>query len=505
VNSSNKNLKWSNKLRKSTLKDWNYQFNECHKNFSKCVLFCKKNNYHKDRNSGLLSDFYDEFINYTVQKIFKRTELLENILTEEDVKFYLKSNKFNNEGYNDILKKIILQLNSIHFPKRDARDCFDYLKILNLFDGIHFNYCKFYLSSLKLNNIKCFFQDCKFYDRWTLFNYDLLENVDNVIYQTCEFNKTVSNYTPEKLNELALYEYSQFDYTCTFKNSVEFNRVKFEELLFNTNQNNYIDKNKIELLKFENCIFEKKLKLNNYYIDEYICIDSLFKDKFEFKENIIINFLIDNSNFKKLIDLFGCKFKIFKIHKSIFNDFVGFENCIFGTKKNSKKEIAIFKYATFTDFLNFRNAEFLSGLDIGNINLKEAPNFLNIKIKIKIKNTKRETFRVIKNSFDNSGNIIEANKFYKKEMQKREKELEKDFQKNYFEWMVFKIHRFSSEHSQNPKLPLFWIFTISYIYSYLFTFTEKGQLNFHELIYRVNIAYLLYQFVISIRQNTRRK
>jgi len=503
VNSSNKNLKWSNKLRKSTLKDWNYQFNECHKNFSKCVLFCKKNNYHKDRNSCLLSDFYDEFINYTVQKIFKRTELLENILTEEDVKFYLKSNKFNNEGYNDILKKIILQLNSIHFPKRDARDCFDYLKILNLFDGIHFNYCKFYLSSLKLNNIKCFFQDCKFYDRWTLFNYDLLENVDNVIYQTCEFNKTVSNYTPEKLNELALYEYSQFDYTCTFKNSVEFNRVKFEELLFNTNQNNYIDKNKIELLKFENCIFEKKLKLNNYYIDEYICIDSLFKDKFEFKENIIINFLIDNSNFKKLIDLFGCKFKIFKIHKSIFNDFVGFENCIFGTKKNSKKEIAIFKYATFTDFLNFRNAEFLSGLDIGNINLKEAPNFLNIKIKIK--NTKRETFRVIKNSFDNSGNIIEANKFYKKEMQKREKELEKDFQKNYFEWMVFKIHRFSSEHSQNPKLPLFWIFTISYIYSYLFTFTEKGQLNFHELIYRVNIAYLLYQFVISIRQNTRRK
>ncbi|WP_108061914.1 pentapeptide repeat-containing protein [Poseidonibacter lekithochrous] len=35
--------------------------------------------------------------------------------------------------------------------------------------------------------------------------------------------------------------------------------------------------------------------------------------------------------------------------------------------------------------------------------------------------------------------------------------------------------------------------------------TQEGKLGFAELIYRISIAYLIYQLIISIRQNTRRK
>lgn len=540
----------------------------------KCILHCNKNKYQKDRYSGLLSKFYDNFLNYTIEQIFDHDELLDNKLTKEDVTIYFKSNNFNNEEYNIIFLKTIFIPSCIHFPNRDDRDNFDYLKILNLFGQIHFNYCEFYISYLDLTNTECFFQDCHFHDRWTLYNYDVLENKDNVIYQTCIFDKIVSNYTPNKSSELAIYKYSQFDYTCQFKNSIEFNRVKFEDLLFNTNQYNYIETNIIERLKFENCTFEEKFKLNNYTINEFLCIDSLFKNKFEFKENTINTFLINNSNFNYISDLYGCTFKKFSIKKSIFDNFSGFENCTFGTKNKLNEEIAMFKYATFKDSLNLRNAKFLSGLDIKNINLQGESNFLDAEIELK--NTNRETFRTLKHSFDSIGNIIEANKYYQKEMQKREEELKNNLPKDFFEWIIFKTHNISSKHSQDWLLSLFWIINITFIYSHykifmcqenleyyilpfilniilimlilfelilykhihiiknvlgslviylIYSFitedfnlekfsnninpfsimTGDETLTFSILIYKIIITYLIYQLIISIRQNTRRK
>ena len=36
-----------------------------HKNLDKCVLHCHKNNYHTDKSSGLLSEFYKEKYSYS--------------------------------------------------------------------------------------------------------------------------------------------------------------------------------------------------------------------------------------------------------------------------------------------------------------------------------------------------------------------------------------------------------------------------------------------------------
>lgn len=541
----------------------------------KCILHCIKNDYQKDRNSGLLSDFYNEFIDYTIEQVFEHRELLDDKYSKDEIATYLKSGKFENDEYNKAFKKSIFIPSCIHFPKRDGRDTFDYLKILSLFGQIHFNYCEFYLFSLDLENIECFFQDCKFHDRWTLYDYGVLENKDNVIYQTCEFYGIVSNFIPEKSIELAIYQHSQFDYTCQFKKSIEFDRCKFENMLFNTNQHNYLEENTIKLLKFEHSTFEKKFQLNNYDIEEFICEDSIFNSKFEFKENKLINFKLYNSNFNGISDLYGCIFQKFNIEKSIFNDFAGFENCIFGTNNQLNEELATFKYATFKDSLNVRNSKFLSGLDIKYINLYGEANFLDSKIESTDIST-RDTFRRLKHEADKIGNIIEANKHYQKEMEEREKELKRTLSKNFPEWIVFKIHDISSEHSQDWILALYWIVITTFLYSHLKVFlcqenteyyiipfvlnilvfiyilleviiskninivhkilsvlivyfiysfitndialkyfsnninpfsimTGHDTLTFTTLVYKIIIAYLLYQFIISIRQNTRRK
>ncbi len=272
--------------------------------------------------------------------------------------------------------------------------------------------------------------------------------------------------------------------------------------------------------------------------------------------------------------MFASKFIQFKISKSIFNDFAGFENCIFGTSDNLIEELAEFEYVTFKDILTLRNTKFLSGLDIENINLQNDANFL--KTKVELKNTPRETFRLIKHSFDKIGNILEANKFYSLEIQKKEKELKVNLPKGFFEWIVFKIHDISSKHSQDWLLSLYWITVITLLYSHLkvfscqenieyyviplilniiificillkytisrninithktlsvlimyfiYSFISKDTfledfsnninpfsimtgdtiLTFSTLIYKAIIAYLIYQFIVSIRQGTRRK
>jgi len=145
-------------------------------------------------------------------------------------------------------------------------------------------------------------------------------------------------------------------------------------------------------------------------------------------------------------------------------------------------------------------------------------------------------------------------------MEAREKELDKNFNlfKDIPEWLIFKFHSLSSNHSQNWILSLLWIINITTIYSIpesitdidgypigllsififmqlltfklpiwskkitliifplIFSFKSSitltmfikltsSDITFFGFIFKVVIAYLIYQFVISIRQNMRRK
>lgn len=541
---------------------------------TQCILHCKKNNYQKDRHSGLLSDFYDEFLKYTIEQLFEHVDLLNEQFSKEEIRTYFQNNNFDNQDYNKALKNTIFIPNCIHFPTRDGRDTFDYLKVLKLFGQIHFNYCEFYISSLDLENVSCFFQDCKFHDRWTLYNYTVLENKDDVVYQTCEFYKTVSNYTPDKSTELAIYTYSQFDYTCTFKEHLNFDRSRFKNRLFNTEQYNYPDDKHILILKFNKCTFEKEFKLNNYSINEFILDTSIFKDKVEFKNNNILDVNILNTKFEQVSSFINSKFTNLYISDSTFNDNIDFKDSIFGIKDKLTKNPTTLKSVLINKSINFRNVKFYYGLDIPDTKINDLSNFSNADLAVKY--TPRDTYRRLKHEFDSIGNIIEANKFYQKEMQKMEEDLKDKLPKVFLEWIVFKIHDMSSKHSQDWLLSLYWTTVITFLYSHLKVFscqenieyyiipfvlnviafiyilleaiisksiniahkilsvlttyliysfitkditledfsnnlnpfsimTRYDTLTFSTLIYKITVAYLLYQLIISIRQNTRRK
>lgn len=413
-------------------------------------------------------------------------------------------------------------------------------------------------------------------------NKDIKEFWEKINSRIDEVNKSYTKNPADVKDFNSEYNYEVFKY--------EFKEVRFPDSIFeDITYKSFHDLNKELNIYFKNCIFNGKIDFNLLSNAKAISFSNCtFYEDIEFKN-------------QKFQDLF-----IFE--ECTVNSNMKFQNIVFlGTTSfiettfNKKIE---FIHSRSEDLFLFNNTK-IGNILFDNTFFNSESNFLNMKNKknknLKVENIEnRETARIIKHSFEEQDNIIEANKYYALEMEKRKEELSKDIEKgkNIFEYLIFYFHNLSSNHSTNPLLVLFWILIFSLFYSYTFDFLEKQELyiecfdekylkswiytfyNFKEffdlflviaiifgifllvylvcnqknenlglmiifticsisfyifltkdfylflvsknfnpfsimtkgedltfsmLIYKSVIAYLIYQFIISIRQNTRRK
>lgn len=430
-----------------------------------CILHCKKNDYQVDINKiGFLESFYIHLTEYITDKLSKYPP--DNAFPAMDqLQMYMKGTE-NKDLINKLskyLKDKIIIFDKIKFPERDGRDYFDYKPLLDRIGGGNFDRCEFYVSSLDLKKAEVFFQECIFHECWHLYNHKLLKNVRNVLYEMCIFKKDVStissDYEKPELNQPIFSD-------CHFEKGLILENIVLGKRLFCNSEDKILSMNNMRLSR---CTFNDQFILNSYEIDEFICLDSYFIEKVEFKMNKLNSFEITNTNFSKLVDCYKSSFKKFGIKKSIFEDFVNFEECeygLIGDEKN-KEFVAFLLYATMLSFINFRKAKFFSGLDLAHINLMEPPNFLHAFVSVY--NSNRETFRVIKHSFDKVGNYIEANNFYEKEMLKFKEETK--LNKKYKAYFLLLLYEITSNYGQNYFRPfiltivsavLYWLTIIGY-------------------------------------------
>lgn len=366
-----------------------------------------------------------------------------------------------------IIKGKTIVLDSIVFPSDSSGGVFKYKNILEKLDRIHFNYCIFFGNKLALNRVETFYENCTFFSWWDVRNTELLANENSVLFQDCEFQEDVS------ISKQSPLEFSLFN-NCKFLKRLELSDQNFNFQPFNNTGGSELTCSK---LKIENCTFSAKFLFNHTKLDEVIIKDSVFEEKFAFKKNSVDKFEIDNSNFKKLFDAYKTKFINFRSFKSIYDDFVGFEKCQFGiSEKNSQEKgcsVSSFTYTTFMSFTNFRSTKFNSGLDLQNTNLKEPPNFLNSELDPEF--TNRETFRVIKDSFDQIGNHIEANRFFVDEMRKYREELKlkKGCSQEKF---IFHLNYFVSNFGSSYVKPIMWIVLTLIVFHLLVIGHEKNLL-----------------------------
>lgn len=499
----------------------------------KCILHCKKDKYQDDRHKGgFLESFFDELIEYTLDFLY-RPPTASKIPKRGDLKNYLNGRAMGFEKWNALFAKDCdVVYAKIKFPERDSRDLYDFQKMFEKLGGIHFDSCDFSGMGLNLKNPKLFFQDCKFHHHWFLYNHKVLDNVNDVVYQNCEFKENVDAVAGDSSS--TTLDCSIFC-NCIFKKTLAISAVQLNGLLFH---NIYDQELKLKNLSITNCTFTKRFELNNYEIENCEFRNTIFNDKFHFRNNLVDNVLFDNTNFLKLVNYFATKFNKFEIKKCIFDDFVGFENCVFGnaSETNNIKYVTKFTYTTFLSFINFRYTKFLSGLDIVHINLKEPPNFLNADIHPY--NTPRETFRIIKYSFDRIGNYIEANKYFENEMRKYKEELIKT--NNRSGKMLLRIYELTSNYGQSYIRPItlilfasliYWSITIGYEHNFLykiyiplndtigrlsaflnsisrnvipFNRILKEGMEFISLIFYVIFSSFIWLIVLAIKRRTKR-
>ncbi len=396
--------------------------NDVFLHYDQCVLHCEKNDYNKNRRGDFLSEFNKKLKEY----IFLQTpkcKMFSKINSDTD-KFrdHVATNAVN---VSDVHFTAINQkgphIEDIIFPSTHVKDDHNYEEILKIFKSISFKNCTFNSGYINFNNTKVHYDNCIFK---TTYNIDAISTPSeqfNFMYLSCVFEKNVNI---KKTDDFDTINENLFN-DCIFKGNINIQNLKIHAKIFKFKQK--LDKentNYINKLIIINCTFRKSIKLNYITLNELNISNTKFNSKFEIKFSTVQIFNFIDSNVKKIFDSFSSKFIQARFEKSIFQDFAGFEKVHFGKENSSNNNYkTIFQYVTFKNFSNFRKSYFYSGLDIENINLKEPPNFLHTTVSQK--NTTRETFRIIKNSFDVVGNKIEANNFFIQEMQAYKKELKK--------------------------------------------------------------------------------
>ena len=430
--------------------------NECklpdYDNHKECILHCEKI-LTLDDNKEEFADFKMGLARYLAAYLCGKSgkwyayQIDDGCSIDELVDYFAKINQSKsledpkNKAITDGLRKEVIPLKGIHFPFIDSADNLnDYLPVLSLFGGIKFQDCHFIdQHNLVLPQTGCFFEDCHFKNQHLVESYlEIPGNEGLPIYRGCNFYNTVGVMgTPQHKQEITrpLFEDCFFEGDETL---LQISHCVFNTSLFSSDPHIiYNPKQTCKLKAFElkNCTFNTPFVLNNcIFLESVVLEDCTFEEKFEFKHNVVKKYEQENCNVgdNKVADFFDTFFKeSFHIEKSIFKGFVGFEKCTFGEKngdnkkqaESSESNQALFKYVTFLDFANFRDAKFFHGLDIGSSNFKNPPNFLKAEIGHDLENSSRESYRIIKHSFDDVGNYIEANEVFALEMTKYRKEL----------------------------------------------------------------------------------
>ena len=361
----------------------------------------------------------------------------------------------------DLTKYSTISENFITIKNKTFEDKYEYNIFLDKYSDIKFINCTFdkcFSDSIVTNKDsilkfeKCFFKEdfkhiiCKsiIFDKCEIENYyfnniseDKIE-IENLLFLNCKINRlelegVVLKSQLFKNNNNMNNEYKIIN-SLILKNSI-------------VEKNFIIDSSERNLENDEKRFNIEKLDLSNTVFNEDVKVKIQFCD--------ITQAIFYNSKFKDLADFYQSIFQFVNFERTDFEKIVVFSECEFNCN-------VYFKYTKFLGKSIFRDTVITGELDLRNSIFDDEANFLDITSTRRIKDgeqfvgeptdikvANRETARIIKNFYDNCNNIIEANRFYKLEMNKRLEEF-KDFPStNYktFEKLIFILLCVSSNPS----------------------------------------------------------
>lgn len=339
------------------------------------------------------------------------------------------------------LREEELELSGITLPIEGEGEF--YKRFFSLFRSVGFSDCDFHpvndKSTLQLYDPKCHFTNCQFKLFVDISDFSYFES-KKFLFDDCSFdNPVVIKHGRFDANDDSNeYCADSIYYPAIFNNCKKIFELRicglYDSLpLFNISGTAPI---KLRKLVFENCKFLSDLS---------------FKLEVELLE-------LKNVIFNQLVSFDGSSILSANFREVAFNKAVSFNACKFGCDTSEGSQPAKFDYVEFVGFANFRNVKFFSELDIVNTKFHNQPNFLKSEFYgIAKPHTNRETFRIIKHSFQSVGNHVEANRFFSHEMSAYRRELADSNEKGARrERVLVSLNGWISDHGQNYLLAAVW-------------------------------------------------
>ena len=454
-------------------------------NSNNCILHCEKDSWYVIDNNG------EKDWSNSKGKIQQFWELFKNELKKDDELHEFDNIKFPISYIYDSFSEF--ELNSQSELINDAQT----LKSLSLYN------CNF-LDKVEIESNNFFyslsFSKCEFENN-LIFDGD----VENLDFSECRFKK--------ELKLVSLKNTHLFINNSKFKDRIYSWLCSFKELR--------VKKSTIKYFKFFKCDFYSKIGLNEVTIDRLSLKKCKFDDELycEFVNVNISSLKIDSvDNISDAVVFFDVTIRRkFLLSNTNFSNYE-FHNFDISDAEKNIKNVSFISNNGFTIFNGVKWGDITQSFD---------------------KSTDRDTFRQLKYVNEQQGNIIEANKFYSAEMKAYKKELKDKNNKSLWQdRVIFWLNENVSNFSQNWLKPLGWFFLLGLIAFCVSNFIRISRYFLGEekfdwinlinacneffvyinpfntspgnwnpgcwLIFKALSVFLIYQFIISLRRQTRR-
>lgn len=354
------------------------------------------------------------------------------------------------------LTAVPLEIRGIHFPPVVPAVPCDFEKLLKPFSKFVFVECHFYGTALFADRVvEIHFDDCVFHSDWSVTESHAFDE-SKPLFDECKFHQKVI-FDGDKLGPASLRDYNGI-----------FGGIAIEQLVLTDFtldvallQENHLADFCIRSIKINRCKIEAQFIATRLTgLNVFECKSTVFSKKLMLHCCQVGHLRLIDTNCEGLASFYESNFHEVLARKCLFSNQALFVKCRFGS--DQPQQTVAFEEVTFESSISFRKSEFYCPLSMRSTDRQGQPNFLDTTFtQPALAKMDRETFRIIKHSFDSVGNRIEANKYFAHEMDAYRRELRDSEGRAHWtirwERLLLWMNATFSCHGQSYPRALLWL------------------------------------------------
>jgi len=361
------------------------------------------------------------------------------------------------------LQCFTIEISDLTFPEPDNSEALPvYGNILRKLKRIRFKNCSFGGKELSLPGVTQWFENCSFRGGWvvhcTACNHGYTEPND-LLFDGCDFNGDVL-IADKFTDETSLKQYSCLFWNCSVE-TLNLYGISLNTRLWSTYDGLFKEQPKLNNLSLLSVRSSRALELGCQTFSK-IQIASSEVAGINLHGGKVRHLSVSDTECRG-----ACSLEKAEIGNVQFSDST-FERPVNLSRMNAG--YLDIKRVDFEKVLACNEVTITRGITLRSVRHAVAPDFVDMNLSAEAKaDTDRETFRLIKHSFEAVANRIEANRFFGLEMEAYRRELREQQPWHSRERVLVAFNHAVSRHGQSYSRPLFLLLLTAAVNAWMIT------------------------------------